>query len=1467
MTQDSREHNVFISYAFADQEIADALVEVLEQKGVRCWIARRDQQLGDIFTVGLLDAIAQSQALVLLLSPAANTSDHVRRECCEASGKSIPIFTIRLKDVPPSRELGYYIREYHWFDAFSQPLPESLDRFAEKVAQRLRQKKIIEADPRIPAKPMFGRDEDISAILSLLAQRPLAVTGIKGIGKSKVVSAVFERIIEDGGFPFRTLYWRRLNYDEPPPFTSFGRRLLNDLKYEDLDFDQKDPSGQVEQVIRVMKNRRCCLFIDQFEAVVNRETRIPKDKGFALFLTFLNQGLDKARALLTSWEVPKDSQGIPLAHYALDGLDTRSGGDFIESMAGRGVFKGREDLKESIVASLKGHPYALELIVKNYSPREIAQMVGDKALWRKQIHEIASSLVSKIYDRLRPESKKVLQAACIFFKPVDKEALSAVSEVREIILLISDLRQRGLITEVQEGQYDIHILVKDYVLGATPDEEKIRLHIRAAEYYRRLPCPPPGARKTIEDVFPLLDAIEHLISAEKEGEAADLFTQEKLHDELYGWSYLSALEHIYGRFLDKTISDENLSIFLGNQGIVIRDLGDLNRAKDLYEQALEAARRCGHKLSEITQLINLGDVFHYLGDYDRSLYFHSRAAELLKSHPEAKLEARNTGCLGNVFLATGESEKAKDHYLRAVAMCRQIGERRYEGIWLGDLANIYGRHIYDEANLNLAFQHYDQAIEIAIETHDRRHESWWYGILGNLYYSLGQYEAAEKNLERALSLSEKVNYRRGIVYQLKVMRDLYLARSEISRAIDCCEKLVRVAREMKNAQEEFATMSSIVDLRARDGQLDKAIDGCLALLDRVKSEKDKRQEGHFLLKLADLYLKIDEPDKAFTFIEEAKALGTDGGDQEYAVRTQGRIKEILDANFEKIAGIVDSLLKTIDEAQGTGKESEVMEASHRLGAIYELMELSSSASRLYSRALDIAKKHHLPDQVKTLLIKAARVSLSLYEFERAEACYDELMQIAAQSGDIGSKVVFKEKLAEVLLAETADLVRNEQYERVIEKSRKALALSPESAAAYHCLGQAYQNLWKRNPQAGLLDKGIEAHTQEIHLKPQSSAYHGRANCHAYRGDLEEAIRDYTEALKLDASNMAAALSKIEVLIWQGRYAEARKTYEAVRERILSPQDKVLSSWLMSLALAFEGMPFEKYFQEFKKAPDVLTTEYYDPRDIEPYLPALKSKKLPKSRMNNIAKIQEELVRHYRPAEKKDELGEIMRRLRAVPILKEAEFFFKKGDLEKGIERCSRAITVDPTFAAAFSERGRIYRIIAYTPELSEHYLDLAIRDFSEVIRLNPEDDGAYMLRAGAYSQKGHLEPAIRDYQKSIELNPGNIMARLGKMETEICLGRHEDACRTSIELSAAGRTLKQEVIASALVSVALALRGEPFEGHSAPLLRDDVILSDKHDWCPVEIDKYLEKLEREGFDKERLAKAKEIWSRFKRLFK
>jgi hypothetical protein len=132
-------HDVFISYAVEDVQVAEKVCRELEEESIKCWMAPRDVPYGADYEEAIVDAIAASPLLILILSSHSNASQHVKREIQNACAEGSPtqIIPFRIDAVAYSKALRYYLGSAQWLDASTPPLEAHLRRLVEHVRARL----------------------------------------------------------------------------------------------------------------------------------------------------------------------------------------------------------------------------------------------------------------------------------------------------------------------------------------------------------------------------------------------------------------------------------------------------------------------------------------------------------------------------------------------------------------------------------------------------------------------------------------------------------------------------------------------------------------------------------------------------------------------------------------------------------------------------------------------------------------------------------------------------------------------------------------------------------------------------------------------------------------------------------------------------------------------------------------------------------------------------------------------------------------------------------------------------------------------------------------------------------------------------------------------------------------------------------------------------------------------------------
>jgi rhodanese-related sulfurtransferase len=131
-------HDVFVSHSSLDKLAADAVCHGLEAKGIRCWIAPRDQIAGRPYGTQITGAIEDAQVMVLVFSDNVNNSQAVLNEINIAAGANVTIVPFRIAKVDFNPELHFYLGRMHWLDAFPQPVDAYIDTLVATIRRNLK---------------------------------------------------------------------------------------------------------------------------------------------------------------------------------------------------------------------------------------------------------------------------------------------------------------------------------------------------------------------------------------------------------------------------------------------------------------------------------------------------------------------------------------------------------------------------------------------------------------------------------------------------------------------------------------------------------------------------------------------------------------------------------------------------------------------------------------------------------------------------------------------------------------------------------------------------------------------------------------------------------------------------------------------------------------------------------------------------------------------------------------------------------------------------------------------------------------------------------------------------------------------------------------------------------------------------------------------------------------------------------
>ena len=150
----------FISHASVDSVQAVRLAGLLEQHGVRCWIAPRDITPGRPYANEIVRGIDGCAAFVLLATTASLSSPNVLNELEQAHRSSRTLYTVMVNQPKVPSDASYYVARLHWLETDGNDLENIAVRLSE-VMNGIRGWEAVATAPSLTrsirnALPAFG---------------------------------------------------------------------------------------------------------------------------------------------------------------------------------------------------------------------------------------------------------------------------------------------------------------------------------------------------------------------------------------------------------------------------------------------------------------------------------------------------------------------------------------------------------------------------------------------------------------------------------------------------------------------------------------------------------------------------------------------------------------------------------------------------------------------------------------------------------------------------------------------------------------------------------------------------------------------------------------------------------------------------------------------------------------------------------------------------------------------------------------------------------------------------------------------------------------------------------------------------------------------------------------------------------------------------------------------------------------
>jgi tetratricopeptide (TPR) repeat protein len=684
--------------------------------------------------------------------------------------------------------------------------------------------------------------------------RVLTVIGRGGVGKTAMVCRLL-KALERGQLPdedkslavdgivyLSPVGAHKVNY--PNLFTDLTRLLPDDVaqRLEQLYQDpQQTIEGQVLALLEAFPEGRTVVLLDNFEDLIDTAsepfaiTDAALDAALHTVLTAPQHGVK----LIITTRVPAGRlMRVQPARQRRLNLDEGLGSPYAENILKEMDPDGTLGLKNAsaeLLAAARertgGYPRALEALVAILNTdrdTSLPELVAETA---NLPGDVVEALVGEAFNRLDPLAQQVMQALAVYGLPVPPVAIDYL--LQPYLVAIDSAPVLGRLVNMQfvrrdAGRYYLHQLDRDYALSRIPEGEpddrdvlhmpftRYALRHRGAEYFEQT-RKPRESWKQLDDLEPQLAEFELRYQGEDYDTAADVLLDIDF-DYLLLWGHYRLVVELHERLQGKLTDPDFKQSSTGNLGNAHANLGDNQRAIDLFEQALAIARDLGDRKGEGVWLGSLANVYGDLGDTRRAIDLFEQALAIARDLGDRVGEAKRLGNLGATYASLGETRRAIDFTEQALAIARDLGDRGSEGAWLGNLGATYASLGETRRAIDLT----EQALAIARDLGERGSEGAWLGNLGSGYATLGDTRRAIDLTEQALAIARDLGDRGSEAEQLTGLGDQYVDRGAWNQAIRHYSEAIRVADEISSVYVQNQARSGLAEAQLLLGDLSTA---------------------------------------------------------------------------------------------------------------------------------------------------------------------------------------------------------------------------------------------------------------------------------------------------------------------------------------------------------------------------------------------------------------------------------------------------------------------------------------------------------------------------------------------------------------------------------------------------------------------------------------------------------------------
>jgi len=305
--------------------------------------------------------------------------------------------------------------------------------------------------------------------------------------------------------------------------------------------------------------------------------------------------------------------------------------------------------------------------------------------------------------------------------------------------------------------------------------------------------------------------------------------------------------------------------------------GDPRRAVDEYlVRALVVQNELGSEQGRAELLNAFGVAYRNLGEIARATESYEQAAALRKKIGDVRGYATTLRNLASLHILRGEYAAAESQLTAALALLEKLGDA--PGI--ADLYNDFGALAEQRGHFAEALERYRQALRVRRDLGNDLALAQSFSNVGFACYLLGHYDDASVYWRQGLDLAQKSGDPDGVVLATQNLGQLQLAQGDWNEAVKSFLTALSASRELGMKEATAVSLGNLGRLAQYQGRPAAALASYAEALAVLHDLGDRRGLAEFTLAAAEAELELGMTDAAADRLRAAAELLREGTNQE-----------------------------------------------------------------------------------------------------------------------------------------------------------------------------------------------------------------------------------------------------------------------------------------------------------------------------------------------------------------------------------------------------------------------------------------------------------------------------------------------------------------------------------------------------------------------------------------------------------